>query len=373
MGASVGVVVVGGGVIGYATARELALRGHDVHLHDRGPETERASWAAAGMLSPQAEADGADAFLSLLLHSRDLYPRFAAAIERESGLPTGYRDEGTLLVAITEHDEAELRRRHAWQSEAGLTVDWLDRESALRMEPEISPGLRGALRFPGDHQVDSRLLAAALREAAPRAGVRVHERSAVAAVVSRGGRVRGVRLSGGEEVAAEAVVVAGGVASGGLGGLPRAIPSRPVHGELVAVQTDPPLLQQVVDSPRVYLVPRADGRLIIGATMEEIGLRRRTTARGMQILLTAAMELVPAIGDAPVVDHWSGLRPGTPDGRPILGPDPLLPGLIYATGHYRNGILLAPATATAIADLLEGRSPATDLAPFAPDRFPAGW
>ena len=367
-----GVVVVGGGVIGCAVARELALRGFVVQLHDRGPADERASWAAAGMLSPQAEADAADPFLSLLLHSRELYRGFTAAVERESGRPTGYRDEGTLLVALTAADEAELRHRLAWQRQAGLAVEWLDPAAALLREPAVSPLLRGALHFPGDHQVDSRLLAAALREAARRAGVRMRQESAVGALLAEGRRIRGVRLEGGEEVEAEVVVVAGGVGSGMIEGLPRVIPLRPIHGELVAVRTNPPLLRHVVDSPRVYLVPRSDGRLLIGATVEEIGLHRRTTARGMYSLLAAAMELVPDIGDARVVEQWSGLRPGTPDDRPILGIDPAMSGLVYATGHYRNGVLLAPATAAAVGDLLEGRAPATDLTPFAPDRFARG-
>ena len=363
------VVVIGGGLIGSAAARELALRGYEVALFDRGPEPERASWAAAGMLSPQAEAHRADVLLAFLLHSRSLYPAFVAAVEEESGLPTGYRAEGTLLVALTGDDRAELRQRLAWQRNAGLEVEWLEPEEALRLEPSVAPGLLGALRFAGDHQVDNRLLAAALKRAAERAGVAIREGVAVTRLLSSGGRVEGVELEGGGRVTAGRVVLAGGVASGTLDGLPRPLPLRPVHGELVAVRANPPLLRHVVDSPRIYLVPRSDGRLVIGATSEEIGLRRRTTEAGMRSLLSAAVELVPGIASAPILDHWSGLRPGTPDGRPLLGVEPALEGLVIATGHYRNGVLLAPATARVVADLIDGASPAVDLDAFAPGRF----
>lgn len=363
------VVVVGGGLIGSAVAREVALRGLRVVLFDAGSEPERASWAAAGMLSPQAEADRADDFLDLLLHSRSLYPAFVADVERESGLPTGYRAEGTLVVALTREDEIELRRRLDWQRAAGLEVEWLERDEVLRVEPAIAPGLLGALRFAGDHQVDNRLLAVALRAAARRAGVVVRDGVRVTGLVSAGGRVAGVELEGGGRVAAGWVVVAGGIASGELQGLPRPLPLRPVHGELLAVRSNPPLLRHVVDSPRVYLVPRSDGRLIIGATSEDIGVQRRTTEGGRRALLAAAVELVPELEQEPIVEHWSGLRPGTPDGHPILGTDPALDGLVIATGHYRNGVLLTPATARAVADLILGVPTAVDLSGFAPDRF----
>lgn len=363
------VVIVGGGLIGSAVARELALRGREVVLFDDGAEPERASWAAAGMLSPQAEANEADDFLALLLHSRALYPDFVAAVERESGMPTGYRAEGTLLVALNAEDEAELRRRLAWQTEAGLEVQWLEPAEVLRLEPSVAPALLGALRFAGDHQVDNRLLARALRRAAERAGAVIRDGARVTRLLSAGGRVTGVEVEGVGRVVAGRVVVAGGVASGKLQGLPRTLPLRPVHGELLAVRTTPPLLRHVVDSPRVYLVPRSDGRLLIGATSEEIGVRRRTTEGGRRMLLAAAGELVPAIEAAPVIEHWSGLRPGTPDGRPILGTDPSLDGLVLATGHYRNGVLLTPATARVVADLIDDVPTVVELADFAPDRF----
>lgn len=362
------VVVIGGGVIGCAAARALALRGLRTAIVERGGSGRNASWAAAGMLSPLAEADRAGAFLDLLRASRRLYPSFVRELEEESGASVAYRDEGTLLVALDDSDEERLRRRYAWQRDAGLPVEWMEGEAARRLEPGLSERTRSALRFAEDHQVDNRLLYAALERAAERAGVDVRQAEAVR-LVTEEGRAAGVMLGGGEEVRAAWVVVAAGAWSGGLQGLPREIPVRPVHGELLALEAVGQSLRHVLDSPRVYLVPRLDGRVIVGATMEEVGFERRVTAGGMNRLLGAAMELVPELGGAAVVETWSGHRPGTPDGRPILGPDPDVPNLVYATGHYRNGILLTPITAEIVEDIIVGEGCRYDLRPFSPDRF----
>lgn len=363
------VLVIGAGVIGCAIARELALRGVEVTILESDEPGAGASWAAAGMLSPQAEADRADPFLELLLASRRMYPDFVRSLHEETGIDVHYRSEGTLLVAIDEEDEAGIRRRGAWQNAAGLPVEWLSGEEARRLEPALSGEVRAALRFADDHQVDNRLLAPALRAAAEGAGAGVRCRARVTGVVCRGAEVRGVALEGGEVVEGERVVVAAGVGAAGLGGMPRPLPVRPVHGQLLALRAEGSGISHVVDSPRVYLVPRRDGRVIVGATMEEIGLEKRVTAAGLRMLLAGALEAVPALGEAAVVETWSGHRPGTPDGWPILGADPEVQGLVYATGHYRNGILLTPVTARVIADLLEGVVPAIDLSTFAPARF----
>lgn len=363
--------IVGGGVIGTAIARELARAGAEVVVIERDPSGPSASWAAAGMLSPLAEADEADDFLALLLDSRRLYPEFVAELEAETGEVVGYRSEGTLLAALDAADERALRSRFAWQRAAGLPVEWLNPEEALAAEPALNPELRAALQFPDDHQVDNRLLAAALRQAAIRAGVRMRMGETATAVLQESGRAAGVALEGGERIPERTVVIAGGAASPAIAGLPRPLPVRPVHGQLLALRpsTSEPLIRHVVDSPRIYLVPRSDGRVIVGATVEEVGFRSGVTAGGVHALLSAALELVPALADAPLVESWSGHRPGTPDGKPVLGADPELPGLIYATGHYRNGILLTPITALAVSDLILGRTPRHDLAPFGVERF----
>lgn len=363
------VVVVGGGVIGCAVARALGMAGLRATLLERDEPGANASWAAAGMLSPLAEADQADAFLSLLLASRQMYPGFVAELLEQTGVDVAYRAEGTLLVALTAEDQQKLEGRYRWQRDADLPVEWLDADAARTAEPQLSPEVRAALRFAGDHQVDNRVLASALWSGAERAGVTMRRGVEAVRLLSSGTRAEGVELASGERIEAEWVVVAGGAWASRLQGLPRSLPVRPVHGQLLALKPREPIFAHVVDSPRGYLVPRNDGRLIVGATVEEIGFRRRITAGGVHTLLAAALEVAPALSGAPLVETWSGHRPGTPDDRPILGPDPDLPNLVYATGHYRNGILLAPITARLLADLIGGRQVSHHLAAFSATRF----
>ncbi|MDB4948165.1 MAG: glycine oxidase ThiO [Gemmatimonadetes bacterium] len=368
-GAAVDVVVVGGGVIGCAVARKAALGGLSVVVVERGRPGAEASSAAAGMLSPLAEANEPGAFLDLLLRARAEYPDFVDALRSETGADVAYSGAGTLYVALREEDEAELEERLHWQSAAGLGVERLTADEARALEPALSPHVRWALRFAGDHQVDNRRLALALWSAAARAGAEFRLGCDVASVLREGDRVAGVELAGGERIAAEAVVLAGGCWAGRLSGLPRPLPVEPVMGQLVSVETLPPTFRHVVDSPRCYLVPRADGRLIVGATAERVGYRRAVTPAGVMRLLAGALEIAPSLADAPLAETWSGLRPGTPDGLPILGRDPDLSNLLYATGHFRNGILLAPITGEIVGALLLGEDAAVDLAPFAIDRF----
>ena len=361
-------VVVGGGVIGCALARELAREGRSVLVLERDEPGTHASWAAAGMLSPLAEADRPGAFLDLLRDSGRLHPALASALLDETGIDVRYRDDGSLFVARTGETLARLEHRHAWQSRAGFAVERLAPSDAIRLEPSLSAEVRGALRFPEDHQVDNRLLSRALWRAAERAGARFALGTEVRGVMVEGGRATGVELAGGERVAAGAVVVAAGSWAGRLAGLPRPLPVAPVLGQLLALRTDPPAFRHVVHSERVYLVPRGDGRLIVGATVERVGFREGVTPRGMLSLLEPAIELAPGLAEATLVESWSGLRPGTPDDLPILGADPEVAGLHYATGHYRNGILLAPVTAELLAGELRGE-PDPRLAPFSIGRF----
>lgn len=363
------VVVVGGGVIGCAVARRAALGGLSVVVVERGDPCAEASRAAAGMLSPLAEANAPGPFLDLLLAARSLYPAFAAALHAETGAEIGYRDEGTLFLSLRDEDDAELAHRWAWQSAAGLEIERLSAAEARGLEPAIHPAVRMALRFPGDHQVDNRALSAALFAAAGRAGARFRLNAEAAAVLRDAGRVTGIALSTGERIDAGAVVVAGGSWAGELRGLPRPLPVAPVHGQLIALHPASGLFRHVVDSPRCYLVPRAGGRVIAGATVENTGFRKAVTPRGLRRLIDGAVEIAPALEHAPVVETWSGLRPGTPDGLPVLGPDPDLPNLLYATGHYRNGILLTPLTGDAIGALLLGAASPVDLTPYSISRF----
>lgn len=366
------VVVIGGGVIGCAIARLLAREGAAVTVVERGEPGGEASWAAAGMLAPLAEAERDGPFLSLLRRSASLYTGFAAELREETGVDVRYRTEGTLIAALTDADERELEERARWQGAAGLPVERLSGAELRALEPAISEAARWGLRFAADRQVDNRELGRALWKAAEKAGAAFRLGAEATGIGRDRSRVTGVELAGGERIEADRVVVAGGAWAGRLAGLPRRLPVVPVHGQLLALRTSPPLLSHVVDSPRAYLVPRSDGRIIAGTTVEERGFDKAVTAEGILRILSGAVELVPALARAPVVESWSGLRPGTPDQRPVLGPDPEVEGLHYATGHFRNGILLAPITAELIASsVLDGTRDA-ELAPFRVDRFAAG-
>lgn len=363
------VVVVGGGVIGCAVARRVARHGSSVVVVERGRPGDEASFAAAGMLSPLAEAEAPGPFLDLLLRARAGFPAFADALREETGTDVGYRGDGTLYLALREEDEPELAHRFAWQSAAGLAVERLSAEEARRLEPALSPAVRSALRFPDDHQVENRSLAPALWAAAAGAGAEFRLGSEVVRIVRDGNRVAGVELADGVRISAGSIILAGGSWAGRLAGLPRPLPVHPVHGQLLALESVPPLFRHVVDSPRCYLVPRSDGRVIVGATAECIGFRKAVTPGGLRRLIDGALEVAPALEHAPVAETWAGLRPGTPDGLPILGADPDVAGLFYATGHFRNGILLAPLTGDIVGDLALGRPPEADLAPFGIGRF----
>ncbi|HET7462187.1 MAG TPA: glycine oxidase ThiO [Longimicrobium sp.] len=365
-------VVIGGGVIGCAIARRAARGGLFVVVLERGTCGAEASHAAAGMLSPLAEASQPGPFLDLLLAARSLYPPFAAEMRDETGIDVGYSDAGTLFLSLREEDDAELEHRWSWQRAAALCVQRLTADDTRRLEPAVSPAVRFALRFPGDHQVDNRLLGPALATAASRAGAQVRLGADAAALLRDGDRVTGVELADGTRIHAGAVVIAGGSWAGRLRGLPRPLPVEPVHGQLLAIETDPPLFLHVVDSPRCYLVPRASGRVIAGATTERVGYRKAVTPWGVRRLLDGAVEIAPALDHAPLVETWSGLRPGTPDGLPVLGRDPDLPNLLYATGHFRNGILLTPLTGDAIGALLLGEEPGWDLGAYGIERFERG-
>jgi glycine oxidase len=361
-------VIIGAGVIGCALARLLAADGARALVIDRNPQADNASWAAAGMLAPLAEADEASAFLRLLQSGARLFAPLAAELEAETGIDVAHRTDGTLFVSLSAADDVVVEARYSWQSRAGLAVERLDGNDARALEPALSAATRSALRFADDHQVDNRLLARALMRSAVGAGAVIRSDDVRGIVVERA-KVRGVELATGDIVKAPQVVIAAGCWSGQLSGLPRPLPVRPIHGQLLALKADPGSLSHVLDSPRVYLVPRRDGRVIVGATTEETGFDRAVTESAVAGLRAAAVEAVPMLAEAPLLGSWSGLRPGTPDGLPILGPDPNVDGLFYATGHYRNGILLAPLTARLIFSSLRGRPPEVEIAPFAIERF----
>lgn len=363
-------VVLGGGAIGCASAWELARRGLRVVVVERGTPGRQATWASAGMLSVMVEGERPDPLLALARASRERYPAFVRALREATGTDVEHRALGKVRVALSDDAAEALRREVERQWAAGVAVEWLDRAAARRLEPSLAGTVRAAALTEEDAHVDNRRLGRALWAAAAAAGVAFRLGVPAARVLGEpGGHAGGVELANGERIEAGAVVVAAGSWSGQLGGLPRPLPVLPVRGQMLAVEAVPPLLRRIVMAAGCYLVPAADGRVLIGATVERVGFHARVTPSGLRGLVDAAVAAVPALADAPVVETWAGLRPGTPDDLPLLGPDPEVSGLVYATGHYRNGILLTPITAEIVGDLVTGARPAVDLEPFSPARF----
>jgi glycine oxidase len=367
------VAVIGAGVIGLGIGWRLAQRGHAVTVVDKGAAGSGASHAAAGMLAACAEAEpGEENLIALGRASQALWPDFAAELEAASGMSIDLRQEGTLVVALTADDQARIHHHLEFQKRLGLPVEWITAAQARKREPHLGARLAGALWSPQDHQADNRKLAAALRIAAERAGVRLHENAQVVRLLLERGRVVGIVLADGREMRADVTVLAAGPWSRGIEGLPAELrpPVRPIKGQMIALQMDAaaPLLTHVLWGPNIYMVPRKDGRLLLGATVEEKGFDATLTAGGMLTLLEAAWRVIPAIEELPIVETWAGHRPGSRDDAPILGPA-ALPGLVYATGHHRNGILLTPVTADAIARFVaEGEMDAL-ARPFGIERF----
>jgi glycine oxidase len=333
-----------------------------------------ASWAAAGMLAPVTEVHyGEGRLLELNLASAGRWPSFAAEVEEASGRPVGYRPGGTLAVARDADDNAALEDLYRFQLRCGLEVERLRSRECRQLEPGLHPGIRGGVLAAGDHQVDNRALVQALLTACERAGVRLLA-GRVTELAVEGDRVTGVVLADGGTLAAQAVVLAAGCWSGGLGGLAaEALPVRPVKGQLLYLRgpADQPLCSRNVRGLEVYVVPRGDGRVVVGATVEEQGFDTTVTAGAVHDLLRAALELLPDAAELELAETVVGLRPGSPDNAPMLGPAGP-EGLVVATGHYRNGILLTPVTADAVAELLATGQVPELIAPFGPGRFAAG-
>ncbi|MDQ6730013.1 MAG: glycine oxidase ThiO [Actinomycetota bacterium] len=372
------VVVIGGGVIGLAVAWRAGGRGLRVLVLERDRPGAGTSRVAAGMLAPIAEARPAEEpLLELGLRSARLFGGFVAELEATTGHEVGYTACGTLLVARDEDEARSLERELALRERLGLAAQRLLPSAARRLEPALTPALRLALEVPDDHAVDPRRLTAALAAGIRSAGGQVREGVTVTGVSIRGGRATGVTVAGGDTIAAGAVVLAAGPWTGELQ-LPAPIAFRPVKGQILRLHdpAGPGLLTRVVRMGSSYVVPRADGRYVIGATSEERGFDTTVTAGGVFELLRDASELVPGVSELVLDECAAGLRPGTPDNLPVLGPADA-PGLHWAAGHGRGGILLAPITAELVCAGLCGADASSealaglDATPFAPRRFAA--
>ncbi len=364
---AVDVVVVGAGVLGSSVALRLAQAGRKVVVLERAVPGAEASSAAGGILSPGVEAVEPGPFYALCRASLARYPGFVRDVEALSGMSVGMRALGTLEIALDDDHAKVLAARAEKILRHGLPVEVLDDAAVRRLEPGISPEARGALFFGDEASLDPRLLGRAVYVAAARAGA-TFVTGRVRRIVAEGGRAIGVDHDAGR-IEAERVVLAAGAWSlqvEGSGLPPGAV--RPVRGQIALFDTRPPLLSRVVFSGHGYVVPRADGHVLCGSTMEEVGFEKAVTAGGLRHVLDVGIGIAPALASAPVVETWSNFRPASPDGEPILG-EGTVPGLLYATGHTRNGILLTPVTADAIAALALGRASPVDLAPFSPARL----
>jgi glycine oxidase len=365
-------VIVGGGVVGLALARSLARSSFGrIVLVERGGLGAEASHAAGGMLAAQAECDRADPFLELACAGRDLYPALSESLLEETGINIELERTGTLYLSFTEEDERETAHRYNWQSGSGLQVERLTGDEARSIEPCVSSEVESALRFPLDWQVENRRLVAALASSAARLGVHLLTGTNVESLLVEHGRVAGVETARGR-ILAPVVVVAGGAWASSLMTEAESAPAirvEPVRGQMLCFDARPPLARHVIYSPRGYLVPRMDGRLLAGSTTERAGFDKRVTAAGAHTILTNALEIAPALARLPLVDAWSGLRPKIVDDLPVLGASAQTRGLFYAVGHYRNGILLAPITAELVTEeIMTGVAPPL-MKPFTLERF----
>jgi glycine oxidase len=351
-------VVVGGGVIGLTCAWRAAQRGARVAVVDRAQPPAGATRVAAGMLAPVGElAFGEPELLKMTLAAADLYPDFVAELRDVSGISTGYRREGALHVALDRDEAAELRRVHELQRSLGLGAEWLPPRRCRELEPGLTPSFNGGVHAPEEGSVDPRALIAGLLAAAEEGGVEVLTGTEVEAALLEGERIAGVRTTDGAELRAATTVLATGAWSGEAELLPETArpPVRPVKGQILELRSRDGVApcRRIVASERVYLVPRPDGRLIVGATVEEQGFDTAVTAGGVHELLREAYRLLPEVAEMELVEAAAGLRPGTPDNLPLVG-ESGTEGLLWATGHYRNGILLAPLAADVLAERLAG-------------------
>ena len=368
------VIVIGGGLIGCAVARELARGGVRVLLLERRGVGAEASGAAAGTLAAQAEAGEPGPLVDLCLRSRSLFGAFVEDLAAETGIDCEYRTGGILYCVLSDADEAVLTRRLRWQADRGLAAVRISREEALELQPGLGEGVRWAALFPDDHWLDPRRLAAAVGAAAERVGVEMACPRTAVRIATSNGRVTGVDCDG-ATYATGCVVNAAGSWAGLIDVSPpvRPLPIAPLRGQMVAIDAMLPIARHAIYSTGGYLVPRDDGRVLAGSTYERAEYDAAVTVGGVARILAAATALVPALAERGIVETWAGLRPVTPDGLPILGPSPDVGGLYYAAGHGRNGVLLAPLTGQLLAAMIvAGTSSPEEIRPFLAGRFAVG-
>lgn len=368
------VLIIGGGVIGLSIAREMHKSGvGQITVADKGRAGREASWAAAGMLAPQAEADRIDDFYRFCSESRDLYPEFAEELKGETGVDIELDRSGTLYLALTDHDVGETFRRFEWQRTAGLDVERLNDAECRSFEPAVSDGIREGLFFPNDWQVENRKLLAALIEFARLNSVEIIENAAVKNLIADGRRIVGAESVDGKTISAGHVILATGAWTSliKIGEVSLPVEVKPIRGQMICFKQSERRFRRVVYSPRGYIVPRADGRILAGATVEDAGFDTATTDEGIDALRKAALEIAPSLANLGIAEKWAGLRPFAADGLPVIGRLSQAENLYVATAHYRNGILLAPLTAKLVAEALVENRNSVFPSSFGPQRFRA--
>jgi glycine oxidase len=361
------VAIAGGGVIGGSIAFELARAGLQVSVFDRQKPGQEASWASAGIISPAPENPGMIAIVELAKRSAALYPEFVAIVEEVSGQSTGFRCKGTLEALFSHDAKAELSTIIALHHGLGLKAEPLRAEDARELEPALSDEVEAAVLRPDEASIDNRALTAAVFEAARHSGAEIFPTSSVKAIWREGARCRGLLLEN-EKVEAQWTIIAAGCFSGMIEGVSAYAPVRPAKGQMAALRADELKMERVLWSDKIYLVPRNDGRILVGATVEYVGFDKRVTAGGIEKVLAAAIELAPGLKDARIEETWAGLRPDSADHLPILGPTDL-DGLLMATGHFRSGILLTPITARLVREWITEQKVSLDWDRFSPLRF----
>ncbi|HXT76253.1 MAG TPA: glycine oxidase ThiO [Candidatus Eisenbacteria bacterium] len=361
------VAIAGGGLIGGAIALELAQTGLRVGLFDRAEPGREASWASAGILSPAPENPGAIPMVPLGKASLSLYPEFVASVEEISGQRVGFRPKGTIGALFSADAVRDLSTVIALHHGLGLKAEPLRPEDARELEPALSPEVEAAALRPDEASVDNRLLTQGVLAAAQRSGAEIFAGQVVEGIWREGGRCAGLRLRG-ENAAAKWTVVAAGAFSSQIDGAQAYAPVRPAKGQILALRVDGLEMERVLWSDKIYLVPRNDGRIVAGATVEYVGFEKGVTAGGVETILAAAIELAPGLADARIDETWSGLRPDSPDHLPILGPTDV-DGLLMATGHFRSGVLLTPITARLMREWITLQRVSLDWDRFSPLRF----
>jgi glycine oxidase len=361
------VAIAGGGVIGGAIALELSRAGMRVGIFDRQQPGQEASWASAGILSPAPESPGMIAMVPLGKMSLSLYPEFVARIEEISGKSTGFRPKGTLEAFFSGDTKAKLSTIIALHHGLGLKAEPLRAEDARELEPALSEDVEAAVLRPDECSVDNRALTSAVLDAAQRSGAEIFSGNGARAIWREGHRCAGLILQN-EKVAAKWTIIAAGSFSAAIEGVANFAPVRPAKGQMASLRIDDLEIQRVLWSENIYLVPRNDGRILAGATVEHVGFDKRATAGGIGKILSAAIELAPGLANARIEETWAGLRPDSPDHLPILGPTGV-DGLLMATGHFRSGILLTPITARLIREWMTEERVSVDWDHFSPLRF----